>query len=45
MGPTTDLVQSLIGTRATLDEKMAASKVSMFTGTDALAPEEVQENK
>ncbi|XP_056627798.1 ribosome biogenesis protein BMS1 homolog [Triplophysa dalaica] len=42
--PTTELVQSLIGTQATLDAKMAASKVSLFTGTDALAPEEVQEN-
>ncbi|XP_043109930.1 ribosome biogenesis protein BMS1 homolog [Puntigrus tetrazona] len=43
--PTTELVQSLIGTQATLDEKMAASKVSLFTGTAALAPEEVQENE
>uniref|UniRef100_A0A673LQ00 BMS1 ribosome biogenesis factor n=1 Tax=Sinocyclocheilus rhinocerous TaxID=307959 RepID=A0A673LQ00_9TELE len=31
--PTTELVQSLIGTQATLDAKMAASKVSLFTGT------------
>ncbi|XP_050980715.1 ribosome biogenesis protein BMS1 homolog [Labeo rohita] len=43
--PTTELVQSLIGTQATLDAKMAASKVSLFTGTAALAPEEVQENE
>ncbi|KAK2876347.1 hypothetical protein Q8A67_020443 [Cirrhinus molitorella] len=43
--PTAELVQSLIGTQATLDEKMAASKVSLFTGTAALAPEEVQENE
>ncbi|XDV44358.1 hypothetical protein PO909_012651 [Leuciscus waleckii] len=42
--PTTELVQSLIGTQATLDVKMAASKVSLFTGTAALTPEEVQEN-
>uniref|UniRef100_A0A672S036 Bms1-type G domain-containing protein n=1 Tax=Sinocyclocheilus grahami TaxID=75366 RepID=A0A672S036_SINGR len=38
--PTTELVQSLIGTQATLDAKMAASKVSLFTGTAALTPEE-----
>uniref|UniRef100_A0A673MJU0 Bms1-type G domain-containing protein n=1 Tax=Sinocyclocheilus rhinocerous TaxID=307959 RepID=A0A673MJU0_9TELE len=43
--PTTELVQSLIGTQATLDAKMAASKVSLFTGTAALTPEEVQENE
>ncbi|XP_073684283.1 ribosome biogenesis protein BMS1 homolog [Garra rufa] len=43
--PTTEFVQSLIGTQATLDEKMAASKVSLFTGTAALAPEEVQEHE
>nr|XP_055032289.1 ribosome biogenesis protein BMS1 homolog [Misgurnus anguillicaudatus]XP_055032290.1 ribosome biogenesis protein BMS1 homolog [Misgurnus anguillicaudatus] len=42
--PTTELVQSLIGTQSTLDAKMAASKVSLFTGTAALAPEEVQES-
>ncbi|KAK9965745.1 hypothetical protein ABG768_004818 [Culter alburnus] len=42
--PTTELVQSLIGTQATLDAKMAASKVSLFTGTAALTTEEVQEN-
>ncbi|NP_001104620.2 ribosome biogenesis protein BMS1 homolog [Danio rerio] len=42
--PTTELVQSLIGTQATLDAKMAASKVSLFTGTAALTPEEVEEN-
>ncbi len=45
MRPTTELVQSLIGTQATLDAKMAASKVSLFTGTAALTPEEVQENE
>uniref|UniRef100_A0A673MHZ3 Bms1-type G domain-containing protein n=1 Tax=Sinocyclocheilus rhinocerous TaxID=307959 RepID=A0A673MHZ3_9TELE len=42
--PTTELVQSLIGTQATLDAKMAASKVSLFTGTAALTPEEVKQN-
>ncbi|XP_051524048.1 ribosome biogenesis protein BMS1 homolog [Myxocyprinus asiaticus] len=42
--PTTELVQSLIGTQATLDAKMAASKVSLFTGTAALTPEDVLEN-
>ncbi|XP_066522644.1 ribosome biogenesis protein BMS1 homolog [Hoplias malabaricus] len=42
--PTTELVQSLMGTHTTLDAKMAASKVSLFTGTAALTPEEVQEN-
>ncbi|XP_061088772.1 ribosome biogenesis protein BMS1 homolog [Conger conger] len=40
--PTTELVQSLIGTHATLDAKMAASKVSLFTGAAALTPEEVE---
>ncbi|XP_035260562.1 ribosome biogenesis protein BMS1 homolog isoform X2 [Anguilla anguilla] len=40
--PTTELVQSLIGTHATLDAKMAASKVSLFTGAAALTPEEIQ---
>ncbi|XP_017551452.1 ribosome biogenesis protein BMS1 homolog isoform X2 [Pygocentrus nattereri] len=42
--PTTELVQSLMGTHTTLDAKMAASKVSLFTGTAALTPEEVQDN-
>ncbi|KAI1887223.1 hypothetical protein AGOR_G00203970 [Albula goreensis] len=40
--PTTELVQSLIGTHATLDAKMAASKVSLFTGGTALTPGEVE---
>lgn len=40
--PTTELVQSLIGTHATLDAKMAASKVSLFTDTAALTQEEVE---
>ncbi|XP_076855365.1 ribosome biogenesis protein BMS1 homolog [Brachyhypopomus gauderio] len=44
MRPTTELVQSLMGTHTTMDAKMAASKVSLFTGTAALAPEEVQES-
>ncbi|CAB1334314.1 unnamed protein product [Coregonus sp. 'balchen'] len=38
--PTTELVQSLIGTHTTLDAKMAASKVSLFTGAAALTPGE-----
>ncbi|XP_076154398.1 ribosome biogenesis protein BMS1 homolog [Alosa pseudoharengus] len=42
--PTTELVQSLIGTHATLDAKMAASKVSLFTDTAALTQEEVEES-
>ncbi|XP_058262823.1 ribosome biogenesis protein BMS1 homolog isoform X1 [Hemibagrus wyckioides] len=41
--PATELMQSLMGTQATLDAKIAASKVSLFTGTAALTPEEVQE--
>ncbi|MCJ8738552.1 hypothetical protein PDJAM_G00037160 [Pangasius djambal] len=41
--PATELMQSLMGTQATLDVKIAASKVSLFTGTAALTPEEVQE--
>uniref|UniRef100_A0A8C8C6H1 Bms1-type G domain-containing protein n=1 Tax=Oncorhynchus tshawytscha TaxID=74940 RepID=A0A8C8C6H1_ONCTS len=38
--PTTELVQSLIGTHTTLDAKMAAGKVSLFTGAAALTPGE-----
>ncbi|KAM4524339.1 ribosome biogenesis protein BMS1 homolog isoform 2-T3 [Odontesthes bonariensis] len=34
--PTTELVQSLIDTHATLDAKMAASKVSLFSGSATL---------
>ncbi|MBN3295779.1 BMS1 protein, partial [Amia calva] len=41
--PTTELVQSLIGTHATLDAKMAASKVSLFSGTAAMTPAEVED--
>ncbi|KAM9462521.1 ribosome biogenesis protein BMS1 homolog isoform 2-T2 [Clarias gariepinus] len=41
--PATELMQSLMGTQATLDDKIAASKVSLFTGTEALTQEEVQE--
>ncbi|CDQ78823.1 unnamed protein product [Oncorhynchus mykiss] len=43
--PTTELVQSLIGTHTTLDAKMAASKVSLFTGAAALTPGEVEEEE
>ncbi|XP_068439997.1 ribosome biogenesis protein BMS1 homolog isoform X2 [Clinocottus analis] len=39
--PTTELVQSLIDTHATLDAKMAASKVSLFSGSATLEPEDV----
>uniref|UniRef100_A0A8C4H5U8 Bms1-type G domain-containing protein n=1 Tax=Dicentrarchus labrax TaxID=13489 RepID=A0A8C4H5U8_DICLA len=38
--PTTELVQSLIDTHATLDAKMAASKVSLFSGSATLDPTE-----
>ncbi|XP_059180784.1 ribosome biogenesis protein BMS1 homolog [Centropristis striata] len=38
MRPTTELVQSLIDTHATLDAKMAASKVSLFSGSATLEP-------
>lgn len=34
--PTTELVQSLLDTHATLDAKMAASKVSLFSGSATL---------
>ena len=43
--PTTELVQSLIGTHSTLDAKMAASKVSLFSGTAALAGGDVDEER
>uniref|UniRef100_A0A8C7FEG6 BMS1 ribosome biogenesis factor n=1 Tax=Oncorhynchus kisutch TaxID=8019 RepID=A0A8C7FEG6_ONCKI len=43
--PTTELVQSLISTHTTLDAKMAASKVSLFTGAAALTPGEVEEEE
>ncbi|XP_071403014.1 ribosome biogenesis protein BMS1 homolog, partial [Centroberyx affinis] len=39
--PTTELVQSLIDTHATLDAKMAASKVSLFTGSATLDPTDI----
>lgn len=41
--PTTELVQSLIDTHATLDAKMAVSKVSLFSGSAVLDP--TAENK
>ncbi|XP_028991031.1 LOW QUALITY PROTEIN: ribosome biogenesis protein BMS1 homolog [Betta splendens] len=34
--PTTELVQSLVDTQATLDAKMAASKVTLFSGSASL---------
>lgn len=41
--PTTELVQSLIDTHATLDAKMAASKVSLFSGSTTLEPTDIDE--
>ncbi|KAG7226575.1 hypothetical protein INR49_003732 [Caranx melampygus] len=41
--PTTELVQSLIDTHATLDAKMAASKVSLFSGSGTLDPTDIDE--
>uniref|UniRef100_A0A8C9U349 BMS1 ribosome biogenesis factor n=1 Tax=Scleropages formosus TaxID=113540 RepID=A0A8C9U349_SCLFO len=42
MRPTAELVQSLIGTHATLDAKLAASKVSLFSGAAAMTPGEAE---
>lgn len=41
--PTTELVQSLIETHVTLDAKMAASKVSLFSGSAGLDPADISE--
>ncbi len=41
--PTTELVQSLIDTHATLDAKMAASKVSLFSGSATLDSTDIDE--
>ncbi|XP_068162168.1 ribosome biogenesis protein BMS1 homolog isoform X2 [Antennarius striatus] len=41
--PTTELVQSLIDTHATLDTKMAGSRMSLFSGSAGLEPSEVDE--
>ncbi|XP_018522026.1 LOW QUALITY PROTEIN: ribosome biogenesis protein BMS1 homolog [Lates calcarifer] len=41
--PTTELVQSLIDTHATLDAKMAASKVSLFSGSVTLDPTDIEQ--
>ncbi|XP_061565271.1 ribosome biogenesis protein BMS1 homolog [Cololabis saira] len=41
--PSTELVQSLIDTHATLDAKMAASKVSLFSGSASLDPADVDQ--
>ncbi|KAK5851363.1 hypothetical protein PBY51_002165 [Eleginops maclovinus] len=41
--PTTELVQSLIDTHSTLDAKMAASKVSLFSGSATLEPSDICE--
>ncbi|PWA14093.1 hypothetical protein CCH79_00016703 [Gambusia affinis] len=42
--PTTELVQSLIDTHSTLDTKMAASKVSLFTGSATLDPTHISQH-
>uniref|UniRef100_A0A671UZ73 BMS1 ribosome biogenesis factor n=1 Tax=Sparus aurata TaxID=8175 RepID=A0A671UZ73_SPAAU len=41
--PTTELVQSLIDTHATVDAKMAASEVSLFSGSATLDPADIDE--
>ncbi|XP_055006418.1 ribosome biogenesis protein BMS1 homolog [Boleophthalmus pectinirostris] len=43
--PTTELVQSLLDTHATLDAKMAASKVSLFSGSATLNSEDLVEQE
>ncbi|KAK2815459.1 hypothetical protein Q5P01_025926 [Channa striata] len=43
--PTTELVQSLIDTHATLDAKMAASKVSLFSGSATLDPTDIEQQQ
>ncbi|XP_056153219.1 ribosome biogenesis protein BMS1 homolog [Lampris incognitus] len=43
--PATELVQSLIETHATLDAKMAASKLSLFTGATTLETTDVEEQE
>uniref|UniRef100_A0A3Q3VJT2 Bms1-type G domain-containing protein n=1 Tax=Mola mola TaxID=94237 RepID=A0A3Q3VJT2_MOLML len=43
--PTSELVQSLIDTHATLDAKMAASKISLFSGSATLEPTEFDEGE
>lgn len=42
--PTTELVQSLIDTHATLDAKMAASKVSLFSSSATLDLGDINEH-
>ncbi|XP_057683048.1 ribosome biogenesis protein BMS1 homolog [Corythoichthys intestinalis] len=42
MRPTTELVQSLIDTHATIDAKMAASKVTLFSGSATLDSTDVE---
>ncbi|XP_023197045.1 ribosome biogenesis protein BMS1 homolog [Xiphophorus maculatus] len=42
--PTTELVQSLIDAHSTLDTKMAASKVSLFTGSATLEPSHISQH-
>lgn len=43
--PTTELVQSLIDTHSTLDAKMAASKMSLFSGSASLDPDDFEEQQ
>lgn len=40
-GPTHELVQNLISTHATIDAKMAASRVTLFSGSTPLGSEDV----
>ncbi|XP_028916105.1 ribosome biogenesis protein BMS1 homolog [Ornithorhynchus anatinus] len=42
VGPTQELVQSLISAHSTIDAKMASSKVSLFTDSKPLGSEEVE---
>ncbi|XP_061665530.1 ribosome biogenesis protein BMS1 homolog isoform X2 [Syngnathoides biaculeatus] len=42
MRPTTELVQSLIDTHVTLDAKMAASKVTVFSGSETVDTTDVE---
>ncbi|KAF7648950.1 hypothetical protein LDENG_00149650, partial [Lucifuga dentata] len=43
--PTAELVQSLIEMHATLDAKMASSKVSLFSGSGTLTPSDLEDRE
>ncbi|CAL9699611.1 unnamed protein product [Knipowitschia caucasica] len=43
--PTAELVQSLLDTHATLDAKMAASKMSLFSGSATLNSEDLEDQE